>query len=1334
MSLHNLIGPFDAASEDWASYVERLQHYFTAQGLESEEKRCATLLAACGPATYSRLRSLAAPRKLSEFNYIQLTELAATYFHPTQTVAIVRYKFNSRNRQPNESVADYVTELRRLAESCKYNDVLDEMLRDRLVCGINDQRIQRRLLAEGNLSFQKAFELAQAFEAAEQDVQKLHEGSQRQVHSVRPEQRRQDQYRKPRSSQPSSSVTQPSTPCPRCGGQHWSRLCRFQTAVCHSCGKRGHLRRVCRSQPTKPPRSPTGKQTRPLPPKPLRAYSNRSSPSDTHHFATQLPDDSYSIFQLTESTTEPLRVSVTVHGVDLLMEIDTGAAVSLISRRTYRTVWPAGNRPELQPSSIRLRTYSGQIIQVLGEISVVATYQNQSKRLPLLVVPTDGPSLFGRDWLKELQLDWKQLHHVQLQRCQALQNVLDRHAPLFNDELGTLRDTKVTIHVQPDAHPRFFRPRPVPYALRGKVETELQRLQDTGVITPVKFSEWAAPIVPVLKHDGSMRICGDFKVTVNRSATPDTYPLPKVTDIFASLAGGDTFTKLDLAHAYQQLVLDEPSSNLVTINTSKGLYRYNRLPFGISAAPSIFQRTMENLLQGIPQVSVYIDDVLVTGRTDAEHLHNLSEVLRRMAEAGMRLKRDKCYFMLPQVQYLGHIISRRGIQPTEEKVEAIRNAPTPTDVQQLKSFLGLLNFYSKFLPRAATRLAPLYLLLQKRQPWTWGLPQRQAFQAAKHLLTSSALLAHYSDQKELIVACDASSYGVGAVLSHREPDGTEKPIAYASRALAPAERRYSQLDKEALAIVFGVRKFHQYIYGRHFSILSDHKPLQHLFGEHRAIPPMASSRLQRWAITLSAYDYSILYRSGKHHANADLFSRLPLPVAKANIPQPGDCVLLFECLQVDPLSAADIKKWTDRDPILSKVRSFLLQGWPTHLEGEEGLQPYLRRQEELSTENGCVMWGSRVVVPPPARNKVIEVLHDTHPGITRMKGLARSYVWWPGMDTAIEDQVKGCHLCQQSQKSPSRAPLHPWEWPERAWARVHIDYAGPFEGHMFLLLVDAHSKWIEVHPVKQANSITTIQKLRAVFATHGLPELIVSDNGSVFTSSEFKEFTSRNAIRHVTTAPYHPSSNGLAERAVQTFKAAMKKITAGSVETRVARFLFQYRLTPHASTGRPPAELLLGRRPRSLLDNLKPDISAHVRRQQERQKLNHDTHVSDRQFNVSDQVFVRQFSQGNSPVTWIPGTVEAVRGPLSYLVRLLDGRLIRRHVDHVRRRLSELPTTSTSSDDDISFDISCTSSPSTWPTVGAPSPPRPPVPLPRRSSRIRRPPERWCPPLGGRKM
>ena len=368
-------------------------------------------------------------------------------------------------------------------------------------------------------------------------------------------------------------------------------------------------------------------------------------------------------------------------------------------------------QPAIIPTKVKLRTYTGESIPVLGVATVTVSHHNQSKMLELLVATGTGPNLIGRDWLHELKLDWATIHSVQTES--KVQSLLQKYSVVFSEEAGKLKGVEAKIAIDPTVSPKFCRACTVPHALKPKVEVELKRLQQTGIIEPIKHSDWAAPIVPVVKKDGSVRICGDYRLTVNRAAKPDTYPLPRVDDIFASLSGGKTFSKLDLANAYQQVPLESQSKQLVTINTYRGLYCYNRLPFGISAAPSIFQRTMENVLLGIPNTCIYLDDLLVTGRTPESYLANLEEVLSKLQSAGLRLKRSKFLFMMSSMEYLRHRISEKGIQPTEDKVRAVKDTPVPTNVTQLQSFVGLVNYYGKFLPNLSSILAPLYSLLQK---------------------------------------------------------------------------------------------------------------------------------------------------------------------------------------------------------------------------------------------------------------------------------------------------------------------------------------------------------------------------------------------------------------------------------------------------------------------------------------------------------------------------------------------------------------------------------------------------------------------------------------------
>ena len=365
----------------------------------------------------------------------------------------------------------------------------------------------------------------------------------------------------------------------------------------------------------------------------------------------------------------------------------------------------------------------------------------------------------------------------------------------------------------------------------------------------------------------------------------------------------------------------------------------------------------------------------------------------------------------------------------------------------------MLNYYHRHLPNLAGLLEPLHKLLRKSSTWTWTREQLSSFTKAKELLCSSHLLVHYDPEKPLLLSCDASPYGVGAVLSHLMSDAAERPIAYASRTLTPAERNYSQLEKEGLAVVFTVKKFHQYLYGRKVTIMTDHKPLLGLLGADKAVPALAAARIHRWALLLSGYNYELRYRSGESNANADCMSRLPQPSEESSSIRSE--VMLVQVVN-SPVTAKEVKEHTRRDPVLGRVLDFVSDGWPEENSSADQWHAFRLRKDELSIEDGCVLWGNRVIIPTSLQTLVLKELHVSYPGICRMKALARSYVWWPNMDRVIAESVKECKPCQEHQNMPAKAPLHPWENITQPWTRLHIDFAGPFLGRVFLIMVDAY--------------------------------------------------------------------------------------------------------------------------------------------------------------------------------------------------------------------------------------------------------------------------------------
>ena len=532
------IEEYDSEKEEWPFYVERLEHYLQANGIREEKKKCSVFLAVIGASAYKLVRSLVAPEKPGEKTFKELTEIMATHYNPVPSEIVQRYKFHTRVRQPSETVSAFVSELRSLAEHCNFGDTLEPMLRDRLVCGINDDAIQKRLLAHSDLSFTKALRTAQGMEAAANNLKKLHDGDraneEREVNKMSHRGEQKDRKKEEKGSGGDGPC------CYRCGkAGHLATQCRHRGAKCHNCGKVGHLRVVCRSQPQ--PRNDTGKPN-------SRAVNHL---------------EEYTLLKVEENI-NPLKVVMLVDGQKLEMEVDTGASLSLISKSTYQRLKFARG---LQPSTVNLRTYSGEPVKVLGTVEVDAAYGEQKHTLPLLVVEGRGTDLLGRNWMAMFKLDWEAIHQVNDNGINAM---LAKHSKLFEGGLGTLKGYKAKLHIDQQAVPKFCKARPVPYAMREKVEEELHRLVHEGILKPVQYADWAAPIVPVLKKDGeSVRICGDFKQTVNKVTSLDHYPIPKIEDLLTKLTGEKKFTVLDLSQAYQQLQLDETSQQYVVINPHK---------------------------------------------------------------------------------------------------------------------------------------------------------------------------------------------------------------------------------------------------------------------------------------------------------------------------------------------------------------------------------------------------------------------------------------------------------------------------------------------------------------------------------------------------------------------------------------------------------------------------------------------------------------------------------------------------------------------------------------------------------------------------------------------
>ncbi|XP_018402050.1 PREDICTED: uncharacterized protein K02A2.6-like [Cyphomyrmex costatus] len=911
-----------------------------------------------------------------------------------------------------------------------------------------------------------------------------------------------------KNSLPNKDST-PSTPCWFCGQLHYSKFCTFKNHKCQKCNTVGHKDGYCAS--TQRVKTKTNNET---------ANQNVKT---------------IKVNQVNSNLTRKF-VNISINNQPIKLQLDTGSDITIISEK----IWSLLGKPTGCSTSHVARDASGNQINFNQEIYCEVTLNGVIKQLRCFVTANSDLNIMGLDWIAAFDL-WQcslnsfcsKIHSQADSTHFDISFIKENFKEVFSSQLGRCTKTKVKLNLKNNSKPIFRPKRPVAYAILPLVDAELTRLEQNGIISPIKYSDWATPIVVVRKKNGKIRICPDFSTGLNESLEPNRYPLPLPDEIFSQLSNCKYFSQLDLSDAFLQIEIEEQSRHLLTINTHRGLYVYNRLPFGVTIAPGEFQSIMDSMISGLENVFAYIDDIVVGGATVQEHNQNLTYLLERIKDYGLHLQIEKCCFFTTQINYLGYVIDGQGLHPDPTKVEAIKNMPEPHNLTTLRSFLGVINYYARFISNMHILRRPLDNLLKKDSKWNWSPKCQESFNQFKRILSSKLLLTHYNPQNEIIVAADASNEGLGACILHRFPDHSIKVISHASRSLTEAERKYSQIEKEALAIIFAVTKFHRMIFGRQFILQTDHKPLLQIFGNKKGIPSHTANRLQRWALQLLSYDFKIEYIKTTEFGHADVLSRLISHQQRpeedfviASVKMETDLFsVLNESLQSFPITFQQIKEATKEDDIIQKVINFTSNSWPQNVDDSD-LQPFFRRRNSLTVIQECLLFNDRVVIPQQFHQQILKQLHKGHPGMERMKIIARSYVYWPRIDQQIEEFVRNCRNCALAAKSPIKVPLSSWSLPEKPWQRVHIDFAGPLNGEYYFVLVDAFSKWPEIVPTQTITAQRTIDILQEIFARFGVPESLVSDNGTQFTSEKFQNFCLLQGINHLHTPPFHPSSNG----------------------------------------------------------------------------------------------------------------------------------------------------------------------------------------------------------------
>jgi len=1173
----------------WKKWKKSFDYYLTARGVTQDARKVALLMHCAGPEVQELYETLDDPGVDADGDggageFAKTVRTLEAYFITKVNTPYERHVFRSLQQENNETVGQFASRLKIQAANCAFARA-EEDIRDQIIEKCVSDKLRRKLLEKREIKLTEVLEIARATEAVDQHAKAFvrsfvepAKGVVEPVESVR------HVAGNPRDKRAQSR--QQTTCCYRCGRndhlQH-STECPARGAKCRKCQMIGHFAVCCKTK-----QQAKTSWTKANGDKRWHGVRNRKTttqqPRSGAVNAVDCGEDSSDDFVFGVDGNKKLKcVNLNIGGVLLQMIVDTGSTVNIIDGDTWDNLKCKRVKCITQRKGCdrELFTYAAhKPLEILGCFTACVRFQDCEVAAEFVVVKGSGKPLLGYETAVELGV---------LKMCCNVGEMKDEVMKEFGsvfEGIGKLKGVQVRLHrkSENDVKPVIQQLRRPPFSMRSRIEKELDTLEDLDIIEKVNEpSRWVSPIVVVPKANGEIRICVDMR-QANKAIEREIFPIPTVEETLQDFNGCSMFSKLDLTRGYHQIEIEEGSREITTFITHNGMYRYKRLMFGISSAPEKYQQVMQQVLHGIDGVRNISDDITVAGETKAQHDSRLRQVLARLSQAGLTLNAEKCRFGIDRMEFFGLVLSERGVDISKDKVHAVENAREPETAAEVRSFLGLVNFSARFIPNLATVSEPLRRLTRKDVPFEWGLDQANAFKMLKSALSDAQTLGYYARDAETHVIADASPVGLGAVIVQRQND-EYRVIAYASRSLTDVERRYSQTEKEALGLVWACERFHMYLYGTKFQLITDHKPLEVLYST-RSKP---SARIERWVLRLQSYDYVVKYRPGKENI-ADALSRLSCGTRSTNTEKRNVTEEYVRAIAAEAVPKAmlprEVEQASNDDVEMSMLRHCInTDSW-----SQPEAMKYVHVKNELCVLGKLVMRGTRLVIPKALRQRVLEIAHEGHVGIAAMKLRLRTKVWWPSIDKDAEKHVKLCHGCQLMAKPTAPEPMIRTELPPGKWQDVAVDLLGPMPtGEYLLVVVDYYTRYYEVEITMSTTTRRVCTLLDKIFSVHGFPVTLKSDNGPQFIADEFREYAEERGITHRKVTPLWAQANGEVERQNRSMLKSMRIAHAEGRNWRTALivYLFAYRTTPHSVTGKPPAELLFGRSIRSKLPELR---------------------------------------------------------------------------------------------------------------------------------------------------